>query len=108
MLCCLYGYKYVNRYMLFFFFKQKTAYEISECDWSSDVCSSDLHSSSRRAMGAARRPPAPVSRGATAAIAALATVALSEGLDTPRSRSTSTVSRPAVAVAATSGEGGGH
>src|SRR5210317_1734477 len=26
---------------LFFFFKQKTAYEISECDWSSDVCSSD-------------------------------------------------------------------
>src|SRR5210317_1234318 len=22
----------------FFFFKQKTAYEISECDWSSDVC----------------------------------------------------------------------
>src|SRR5210317_1065959 len=27
--------------MLFFFFKQKTAYEISECDWSSDVCSSD-------------------------------------------------------------------
>ena len=24
------------------FFKQKTAYEISECDWSSDVCSSDL------------------------------------------------------------------
>src|ERR1051326_5169780 len=27
----------------FFFFKQKTAYEIKECDWSSDVCSSDLH-----------------------------------------------------------------
>jgi len=26
----------------FFFFKQKTAYEISDCDWSSDVCSSDL------------------------------------------------------------------
>src|SRR5882762_11037878 len=25
----------------FFFFKQKTAYEI-KCDWSSDVCSSDL------------------------------------------------------------------
>ncbi|HBI47224.1 MAG TPA: hypothetical protein DDX93_00620, partial [Smithella sp.] len=24
------------------FFKQKTAYEIKECDWSSDVCSSDL------------------------------------------------------------------
>ena len=26
----------------FFFFKQKTAYEIYQCDWSSDVCSSDL------------------------------------------------------------------
>ena len=25
----------------FFFFKQKTAYEIYQCDWSSDVCSSD-------------------------------------------------------------------
>ena len=30
--------------MLFFFFKQKTAYEIYQCDWSSDVCSSDLWS----------------------------------------------------------------
>ncbi len=27
---------------LFFFFKQKTAYEILTRDWSSDVCSSDL------------------------------------------------------------------
>src|ERR1043165_77079 len=26
----------------FFFFKQKTAYEIRPSDWSSDVCSSDL------------------------------------------------------------------
>src|SRR6187402_209779 len=26
----------------FFFFKQKTAYELVSCDWSSDVCSSDL------------------------------------------------------------------
>ena len=26
----------------FFFFRHKTAYEIKECDWSSDVCSSDL------------------------------------------------------------------
>ena len=25
-----------------FFLKQETAYEIKECDWSSDVCSSDL------------------------------------------------------------------
>src|SRR3546814_4160569 len=28
--------------MLFFFFKQKTAYEVRISDWSSDVCSSDL------------------------------------------------------------------
>src|SRR3546814_4530178 len=28
--------------MLFFFFKQKTAYELRISDWSSDVCSSDL------------------------------------------------------------------
>src|SRR3546814_7809388 len=27
----------------FFFFKQKTAYEMRISDWSADVCSSDLH-----------------------------------------------------------------
>src|SRR3546814_13977502 len=30
--------------VLFFFFKQKTAYEMRISDWSSDVCSSDLES----------------------------------------------------------------
>src|SRR3546814_3642248 len=29
-------------YVCFFFFKQKTAYEMRISDWSSDVCSSDL------------------------------------------------------------------
>ena len=29
-------------WLFFFFFKQKTAYEIVSRDWSSDVCSSDL------------------------------------------------------------------
>src|SRR3546814_4465702 len=29
-------------YVYFFFFKQKTAYEMRISDWSSDVCSSDL------------------------------------------------------------------
>src|SRR3546814_5003829 len=29
-------------FVFFFFFKQKTAYEMSISDWSSDVCSSDL------------------------------------------------------------------
>src|SRR3546814_4480907 len=28
--------------VIFFFFKQKTAYEMRISDWSSDVCSSDL------------------------------------------------------------------
>ena len=32
--------------MMFFFFKQKTAYEITASDWSSDVCSSDLYTGS--------------------------------------------------------------
>src|SRR5213079_163386 len=32
----------------FFFFKQKTAYEITTGDWSSDVCSSDLGDRSLR------------------------------------------------------------
>ena len=29
-------------FFVFFFFKQKTAYEMCGRDWSSDVCSSDL------------------------------------------------------------------
>src|SRR3546814_7238807 len=32
----------------FFFFKQKTAYEMRISDWSSDVCSSDLRLSGAR------------------------------------------------------------
>src|SRR3546814_7716930 len=31
-----------RRFGFFFFFKQKTAYELRISDWSSDVCSSDL------------------------------------------------------------------
>src|SRR3546814_14295049 len=33
--------------LLFFFFKQKTAYEMRISDWSSDVCSSDLRPAHR-------------------------------------------------------------
>src|SRR3546814_15287326 len=33
---------FVGVYCCFFFFKQKTAYEMRISDWSSDVCSSDL------------------------------------------------------------------
>ena len=35
-------------YNEFFFFKQKTAYEMCGRDWSSDVCSSDLKERSVR------------------------------------------------------------
>src|SRR3546814_10438278 len=35
-----------------FFFKQKTAYEMRISDWSSDVCSSDLGSTTRTRTGA--------------------------------------------------------
>src|SRR3546814_5100122 len=42
---------------LFFFFKQKTAYEMRISDWSSDVCSSDLSRArdyvARRSVGGA-------------------------------------------------------
>src|SRR5213594_4089967 len=37
-------------FLFFFFFKQKTAYEISVRDWSSDVCSSDLYLSKSKWM----------------------------------------------------------
>src|SRR3546814_3913963 len=33
---------YLVELFVFFFFKQKTAYEMRISDWSSDVCSSDL------------------------------------------------------------------
>src|SRR3546814_5899906 len=33
---------YRDCFVIFFFFKQKTAYEMRISDWSSDVCSSDL------------------------------------------------------------------
>src|SRR3546814_1176026 len=33
---------YLYSYLLFFFFKHKTAYELRISDWSADVCSSDL------------------------------------------------------------------
>src|SRR3546814_9165517 len=33
---------YIMFFVIFFFFKQKTEYEMRISDWSSDVCSSDL------------------------------------------------------------------
>src|SRR3546814_18884267 len=39
---------------IFFFFKQKTAYEMRISDWSSDVCSSDLRKHGKRPPSALR------------------------------------------------------
>src|SRR3546814_2173120 len=47
-------------YVSFFFFKQKTAYEMRISDWSSDVCSSDLARRGRgRGAGTAALAAAP-------------------------------------------------
>src|SRR5213075_1818185 len=54
--------KEITLIWLFFFFKQKTAYEITRRDWSSDVCSSDLVRRGRRGCACGRRrrkEPAP-------------------------------------------------
>src|SRR3546814_1655436 len=37
-------------YVSFFFFKEKTAYEMRISDWSSDVCSSDLEDGKKLKM----------------------------------------------------------
>src|SRR3546814_3646669 len=44
--------------MFFFFFKQKTAYEMRISDWSSDVCSSDLGFGKTEGDGRSRRDAA--------------------------------------------------
>src|SRR3546814_2188970 len=47
---------------VFFFFQQKTAYEMRISDWSSDVCSSDLNAAPgvlRDEVGQAARIPVP-------------------------------------------------
>src|SRR3546814_7245786 len=46
--CCVVGW---IMFSCFFFFKQKTAYEMRISDWSSDVCSSDLEFGARHVAG---------------------------------------------------------
>src|SRR3546814_20231642 len=43
-------------FLFFFFFKQKTAYEMRISDWSSDVCSSDLKHQNGRLLNAITAP----------------------------------------------------
>src|ERR1051326_1064252 len=60
-------------FFFFFFFKKKTPYEVKECDWSSDVCSSDLTVALKIAEQAALMfvstpPPLPLDRHALPAL----------------------------------------
>src|SRR3546814_16731284 len=63
--------------VFFFFFKQKTAYEMRISDWSSDVCSSDLqmsrvdssHIAARKAQDAADAAGEPRSLAAGSVVA---------------------------------------
>src|SRR3546814_10905950 len=48
---------------MFFFFKQKTAYEMRISDWSSDVCSSDLTVGGRYSLWSAIGFPAALGLG---------------------------------------------
>src|SRR3546814_3431844 len=50
---------YWSESFIFFFFKQKTAYEMRISDWSSDVCSSDLPGATGRRRSAVRLHGAP-------------------------------------------------
>src|SRR3546814_2363453 len=49
----------------FFFFKQKTAYELRISDWSSDVCSSDLSATRPGVTAWSRWTRIPTSSGST-------------------------------------------
>src|SRR3546814_7303667 len=50
---------YLILFVVFFFFKQKTAYEMRISDWSSDVCSSDLERAFPRLRPAVRAGQSP-------------------------------------------------
>src|SRR3546814_1828866 len=76
MMCC--------SFCCFFFFKQKTAYEMRISDWSSDVCSSDLCNVGKqerpfdmlRANGVEIQPLARISRAAAAIESRLGSVSV--------------------------------
>src|SRR3546814_5331089 len=64
--------------MCFFFFKQKTAYEMRISDWSSDVCSSDLMHARMARHGVALRPHLKTAKSAR--VAQLATDGQPDGI----------------------------
>src|SRR3546814_2940403 len=49
--------------VLVFVFKQKTAYEVRISDWSSDVCSSDLHAPDQVGTGLGQAGGRPAAEG---------------------------------------------
>src|SRR3546814_2353455 len=69
--------KRLERCSLFFvfFFKQKTAYEMRISDWSSDVCSSDLHAVPQQRGGVPFHQPTAARARASAAASATASKA---------------------------------
>src|SRR3546814_17540791 len=73
--------------LCFFFFKQKTSYEMRISDWSSDVCSSDLRAGATVVVGARKVEQAQavadeaVVAGAPAALALAVDVRASASVD---------------------------
>src|SRR3546814_3916954 len=56
LICCVYPLRYVClQFCFFFFFKQKTAYEMRISDWSSDVCSSISRTKAKNAWATGDR-----------------------------------------------------
>src|SRR3546814_5095865 len=73
----------------FFFFQQKTAYEMRISDWSSDVCSSDLLNTCHIREKAAEKVYSDIGRlkrddGSRPMIAVAGCVAQAEGAEIPR------------------------
>src|SRR3546814_1243273 len=64
----------------FFFFKQKTAYEMRISDWSSDVCSSDLRSGPGSIRLVGRSMSLPGEFGGKSFLLASAAIGLSAGM----------------------------
>src|SRR3546814_8220210 len=60
LLCFVFTCVLYYMYLVFFFFKQKTAYEMRISDWSSDVCSSDRSRRSTLRPGTGSHPAASV------------------------------------------------
>src|SRR3546814_1485421 len=68
--------------MFFFFFKQKTAYEVRISDWSSDVCSSDLDEQVERTLRHDRLEPGDNTEEVSREVASLSVTSYGFGEET--------------------------